>query len=669
METTNSTVLWSETLGYPLSGIVTQGDYLVITVENLPATTNIVSWQLKDSPNGNIIINDPSVEYSGRTVSIPITLYLNVSSYDVGNTIYFTLTVDNIVGIEASFKIDDVNLDGAEKPVLTPSSIDITAYGVTPDGVTIYTSLINSLTTTYRDVYFPSGTYLTGAITPVNNSTWRGDGKENTIIKGVGVGFAGVLYYGTQVAPLKNFHVYDMAFDADGIDFATAVQILYHNHCIFTRCKFLGGKKVWTTILGSIKTDSVTFGSETKSFRSRFIDCEWDDHGGDASSQNTTEQHLWVNSEECGFDYNYMHGSRVSVTSSYGVFGYCKNIKAKKLVVDFDVANDASANASGQAVLIQASQDIILEDPVFKVTGSTTRILDGVNIVNSKNVEVSGIVYNGYQSGGSAGNVVKQYDFNGGSFDNHALDPETYRSSKIKISYRESKNGYRSFFTANPGGVYFSGEDFEITGNINDSIYSPVEIGGSHILPTNTVIAIQITNQGTGYTSAPTVSFSGGGGSGAAATAYVSGGKIYGITVTNQGSGYTSTPTVSFSGGGGSGAAATAIRNTKKPKNILVNNLNVAAFRAFGDNSGTDGAAAIQFIGNSTTGMENCRVKNSIIPQTGLGNAGAISYKYITNDGSIFTEYNSLQTKGLYTHIYETSCSGVTAGIRDNALI
>ncbi len=63
---------------------------------------------------------------------------------------------------------------------------------------------------------------------------------------------------------------------------------------------------------------------------------------------------------------------------------------------------------------------------------------------------------------------------------------------------------------------------------------------------------------GSGYTSAPSVSFVGGGGSGATATATISGGKVTGVNVTNPGSGYTSAPSVNFSGGGGSGATATA---------------------------------------------------------------------------------------------------------------
>lgn len=75
----------------------------------------------------------------------------------------------------------------------------------------------------------------------------------------------------------------------------------------------------------------------------------------------------------------------------------------------------------------------------------------------------------------------------------------------------------------------------------------------------NGVASVTVTSGGSGYTSPPTVSFSGGGGSGAAATATVVANVVTAVTVTNPGSGYTSPPTVSFSGGGGTGAAATAV--------------------------------------------------------------------------------------------------------------
>lgn len=73
------------------------------------------------------------------------------------------------------------------------------------------------------------------------------------------------------------------------------------------------------------------------------------------------------------------------------------------------------------------------------------------------------------------------------------------------------------------------------------------------------VDSIIITNSGGGYTTAPNVSFTGGGGTGAAATATVANGVIVSITITNPGTGYSSTPNVAFTGGGGSGAMATAI--------------------------------------------------------------------------------------------------------------
>nr|WP_329602666.1 phage tail tube protein [Pseudomonas putida] len=71
--------------------------------------------------------------------------------------------------------------------------------------------------------------------------------------------------------------------------------------------------------------------------------------------------------------------------------------------------------------------------------------------------------------------------------------------------------------------------------------------------------AIDLANGGTGYTSAPTVAFSGGGGSGAAATAIVADGKVVAFNITNAGAGYTSKPTISLTGGAGTGAAATAV--------------------------------------------------------------------------------------------------------------
>lgn len=72
-----------------------------------------------------------------------------------------------------------------------------------------------------------------------------------------------------------------------------------------------------------------------------------------------------------------------------------------------------------------------------------------------------------------------------------------------------------------------------------------------------------ISAGGSGYTSAPTVTFSGGGAwKQATGVAQISGGAVVGIVISDPGRGYTSAPTISFSGGGGVGAGATATVST-----------------------------------------------------------------------------------------------------------
>jgi Right handed beta helix region len=79
------------------------------------------------------------------------------------------------------------------------------------------------------------------------------------------------------------------------------------------------------------------------------------------------------------------------------------------------------------------------------------------------------------------------------------------------------------------------------------------------------VTFVRVTSGGSGYASAPTVTFSGGGGSGATAAAVVSGGVLIGFRMGSLGSGYTTAPTISLSGGGGSGGAATAFIGVPVP--------------------------------------------------------------------------------------------------------
>ena len=81
---------------------------------------------------------------------------------------------------------------------------------------------------------------------------------------------------------------------------------------------------------------------------------------------------------------------------------------------------------------------------------------------------------------------------------------------------------------------------------------------------TGAVASINLTNAGSGYTSAPTVTLTGAGtGAAAVATIYPNGGPVTNVSLGSAGTGcYQTPPLVSFVGGGGSGATATVSLNT-----------------------------------------------------------------------------------------------------------
>lgn len=73
------------------------------------------------------------------------------------------------------------------------------------------------------------------------------------------------------------------------------------------------------------------------------------------------------------------------------------------------------------------------------------------------------------------------------------------------------------------------------------------------------VQGINLISGGFGYSDPPTITISGGGGTGAAATPILLDGVVVGIELTSRGTGYTSVPNVTITGGGGEGAAAEAV--------------------------------------------------------------------------------------------------------------
>ncbi len=82
------------------------------------------------------------------------------------------------------------------------------------------------------------------------------------------------------------------------------------------------------------------------------------------------------------------------------------------------------------------------------------------------------------------------------------------------------------------------------------------------------VKSVTLTAGGSGYTDLPTVTITGGGGTGASAYAVIGNGTVLNVFLLAVGVGYTSAPMINITGGGGTGASATAVIGTSGDKQI-----------------------------------------------------------------------------------------------------
>ena len=95
-----------------------------------------------------------------------------------------------------------------------------------------------------------------------------------------------------------------------------------------------------------------------------------------------------------------------------------------------------------------------------------------------------------------------------------------------------------------PNGLISSNKNYNFIGRIIEKNY---DLGQIVVKPIKEVYSIAVINGGSGYTSIPTVTISGGGGTGATAAAVIEDGAVTAITVTNGGDEYQSAPTVTIS--------------------------------------------------------------------------------------------------------------------------
>lgn len=113
------------------------------------------------------------------------------------------------------------------------------------------------------------------------------------------------------------------------------------------------------------------------------------------------------------------------------------------------------------------------------------------------------------------------------------------------------------------------------------------------------VTSTYLSANGSGYTSAPTVTLTGGGGTGATVVAVVDAGAVSELIITNSGSGYTTAPTVSFSGGGGTGASASV--SLGGPMTTKIKSM---SFNLSNNLRGQDAIGTLGYVGIALGGLE-----------------------------------------------------------------
>lgn len=134
---------------------------------------------------------------------------------------------------------------------------------------------------------------------------------------------------------------------------------------------------------------------------------------------------------------------------------------------------------------------------------------------------------------------------------------EFARDSKENPSTAITGHGGRDRGT--PGAVEFSGKlKFDLTA-FRLALMLRAQYGKPDVELLKHLASIAVDAGGSGYSGTPTVTITGGGGTGATAHAVMVANAVSSIVIDNAGWGYTSAPTIGFTGGGGTGATAHAV--------------------------------------------------------------------------------------------------------------
>jgi hypothetical protein len=146
---------------------------------------------------------------------------------------------------------------------------------------------------------------------------------------------------------------------------------------------------------------------------------------------------------------------------------------------------------------------------------------------------------------------------------------------------------------------------------------------GNNVVFIGSVGVVAVTNKGSGYTTAPTVTISApnqtGGVQANATSSLTSGANTVGfVSLSNAGSGYNAAPTVTFTGGGGSGATAIAAYTTFATGTVTINVISGGA--GYTNSSNT----TVTITGGGGSGaVGNAVISGNVVTQVVMANPGS----------------------------------------------
>jgi hypothetical protein len=203
------------------------------------------------------------------------------------------------------------------------------------------------------------------------------------------------------------------------------------------------------------------------------------------------------------------------------------------------------------------------EDPTVLTPGSGASLSPNFNSENG----IDSVTVLAGGSGYQKNNPPILRIVNAGNAENPAvLQPVIFNGSIVAVKVLESGSGYdplRVEITSTPVG------EGEVQTQGYGAIAKPI------LREDNVIATVTITNQGSGYTSKPTIVLNGGGGVGAQLNPLILNGKLVDIEIVNRGGGYTSNPVVEISSEPGVGFEIPNIMNYSGQSSVQQNSVSV----------------------------------------------------------------------------------------------